>query len=610
MLISRRRIPYLVAFLLLLSILTPYSATAQDNELECRRDRNDCFQACRQSDPGGTGDCYRVNCLQNYRDCIQKQSRAGEKHQLPTSGAKHTSSTPTPSTLSLQTESEPVGIQTSLRPNITLRVMVENAKAKILIPTATDWCGQTVTLALLTRKQEDYFGRDYRDMFGAEPEVITELKRTCPQARTINFYGLFGTGNGNGTDEIFDAPVWYYFQASEKYDWHVEDWLERRRSGEMSPVFTITQDKAPLREPNLPTRDRQLIQELYTLLTDVEANTSSLKFEQFQKVTIKEFTPRLRELAASALAQYDRLPSQGRLRAEALEELDEGAGGAALVLAWRWLRIPDKKRSAPITLGMMLENEQERMSWQNAFYTTDPVDTVFQRLGQHFGSIRAYNPPSKARIDTSALKAYISAKPASKSSKRGAAPVVNSTAPSTITYYFGTPGMIAAARIGADVGRGVGEAASILVAAYMKSQLQDTQVRKARERFWSCHYQRCPEYAQVYMEYSEALLQKDVLYFNGYVAAKALPLMQNGFLQKIGSPGLGYIDGGIIHGCWGDYETAAKKLMEKVIAAQQDEAVRSEDSMVGFLQSDSFQRWQQCRDSAEMAMRPRGEFFR
>lgn len=589
---------------LLIQFLSPFfffilispTVSAQPNLLECDRINEGCIENCRQLDR------ERDKCRYNAYMLERQRARTRASGETSTPETPGQSQNPQISTVPRQNRVAPK-FQSAVSENITLRIWVETPRAQILVPVGDNWCGPIVTMAMLTPRKEDYENFGYRGMFGAESEVISELERICPQANTINIYGLFGKG------PVFEGVV-YPFIASKAYNWQVSDWLEKRMSKEIPPTFTVVDSQPISREPNSSVEDERLIRELYSLLEDIDSNINNLTFDQFHDKSGKQFMPRLRNLAASVTAAYKQLPSAGKARREGLQQLDEGAGGAAMVMAFRWSRIPAKKRNAPITLGMMMQNDREMNSWaQSAPSIVEPAEEIFMKLEQYFGSIRNYQPPLSAQVNQYLLDPGEATKTRNPP-KRPAGSNSGSPAVITTTTYFGTPGMIAAAMTGSGVGQGVGQAIGSVLKAHSTSLIEDAQIKNARNRFWQCHYQGCAQHQQLYAAYSEALLRKDLLYFSGNIASRNVPGMQNGFLQKIGSPGIGYVDNGIIHGCNGEFGAAANKLNSGLISEQKTGATESsEKAMARFVESDAFQRWQRCRDSAEIMMRPRKDFF-
>lgn len=189
--------------------------------------------------------------------------------------------------------------------------------------------------------------------------------------------------------------------------------------------------------------------------------------------------------------------------------------------------------------------------------------------------------------------------------------------PGSTRVVFLRPGELAAYRIGQDIGnglRGLGQAAG--KAGQVRQMVGDLDQRLAatRRAFWSCWETRCAEVGGRWVDYSQALREKDWYHLSqemidtaNHVIHGARGRQMTELFQALA--GLREIDGGPLLSCQQTFD----RLKVRIQVFVQQKLVRNPfdfGAIAGFadelLASPEQRDYQACRDAAEMAMRPRG----
>lgn len=320
------------------------------------------------------------------------------------------------------------------------------------------------------------------------------------------------------------------------------------------------------------------------------ASAMSAPTEAFVARMRREVYPPLLQLSRGAVAQASGIP-EGQAGRAAFDRWDRGAGGLAMNAIGRLQRL-----------------------WPAGWWHIESMRAIEADLRR----VYAEQLRDKGLFDASMRDRVVQAlvQRRLEAGRRVEPPQALVAATVTGRIVFLRPGELAAYRLGQDIGaglRGLGQAVG--QAGQVRRMVGDLDKRLAgaRRAFWSCWEARCADIAGRWVDYSQALREKDWYYLSqemidtaNHAVHGARGAQMTELFQTLA--GLRTVDGGPRLSCMGPFnrlvvraqEFVQQKLMRNpfdfgAIAAFSDE----------LLASDEQRDYQVCRDAMEMAMRPR-----
>jgi hypothetical protein len=327
-------------------------------------------------------------------------------------------------------------------------------------------------------------------------------------------------------------------------------------------------------------------------ITEQPASRNTPATEAFAAAMKKELFPRLLELARSGYAQAQGI-GRGEAGRAAFEQWERGAAGLAMSAIGRLQRL-----------------------WPAGWWDVETVGAIENDLGRQYAAQLEDKSLFDAGMRTRVLQA-LERRRADASRKVEPPEAVSPPAATTVTrVVFLRPGELAAYKIGQDIGaglRGLAKAAEARAKAQrMIAELAETLAR-SRKAFWSCWATRCAELGERYVEYSQALREKDWYYLTQHMIDAALSATARpgeGPMVDVFKTVLGQreVDGGPLVSCQMEFDRWVAPVYDQV----RQHLMRNPFDFVGIaafadkLQfGDEQRKYQRCRDATELAMRPR-----
>lgn len=328
-------------------------------------------------------------------------------------------------------------------------------------------------------------------------------------------------------------------------------------------------------------------------LRERPASAVSASTQAFATRMRRDLVPPLLELARSGFAQGRSLAA-GETGRAAFEQWDRGGAGLAMTAIGRLQRLWPAGWW-DVELVSTIEADLERIYTEQlrdkGLFDTATRGRVLQALEQRRAEAAARTDPPQALASTG-----------------------NAT---TTRVVFLRPGELAAYRIGQDIGkglRGLGQAAG--KAGQVRQMVTDLDKRlvATRRAFWSCWEARCAEVGGRWVDYSQALREKDWYHLNQEIIDTANQVIHGSRGSQMTElfqalAGLREIDGGPLLSC----EQPFGRLTVRIQTFVQQKLMRNPfdfGAIAGFsdelLSSPEQRDYQACRDAVEMAMRPRG----
>jgi hypothetical protein len=322
------------------------------------------------------------------------------------------------------------------------------------------------------------------------------------------------------------------------------------------------------------------------------ASAVSAPTQAFATRMRRDLYPPLLELARSGFAQ-SRLLGAGEASRTAFDQWDRGGAGLAMTAIGRLQRL-----------------------WPAGWWDVELVAAIEADLER----VYTVQLRDKGLFDTAARGRVLHAlerRRADAASHIDPPQALASTGSSTSTrLVFLRPGELTAYRIGQDIGkglRGLGQAAG--KAGQVRQMVIDLDKRlvATRRDFWSCWETHCTDVGGRWLDYSQALREKDWYHLNQEIIDTANQVIHGSRGTQVTEmfralAGLREIDGGPLLSC----EQPFDRLTARVQVFVQQKLMRnpfdfgaiasfSDELLVSPEQRD----YQACRDTLEMAMRPR-----
>lgn len=320
------------------------------------------------------------------------------------------------------------------------------------------------------------------------------------------------------------------------------------------------------------------------------ASAMSAPTQAFATRMRRDLYPPLLELARSGFAQGRSLAAGEPGRA-AFEQWDRGGAGLAMTAIGRLQRL-----------------------WPAGWWDVELVASIEADLRRIYtDQLRdkgLFDAATRGRV----LQALEQRR--AEASVRTSPPQALASTVTTTRVVFLRPGELAAYRIGQDIGRGLrglGQAAGKAGQVRQMVADLDKQLAATRRGFWTCWEARCADVGARWVDYSQALREKDWYHLNQTIIDTANQVVHGSRGNQMTElfqalAGLRQIDGGPLVSC----EQPFGRLTVRIQTFVQQKLMRNPfdfGAIAGFsdelLASPEQRDYQACRDAVEMAMRPR-----
>lgn len=358
--------------------------------------------------------------------------------------------------------------------------------------------------------------------------------------------------------------------------------------------------------PNSDAEDDRLRATLLKEIAGLVAVREQLSADAYTRSVRDNVQPALTRFAASALARVRAIPP-GAANRRSFDDWDRRFGGPLLAGIRDLYAVAHRKAFRLQTEGAGLQDlrtsgaalQREQAAWLDAAASQTFTRPYYRALLAAYTSALGDQPLMDAAFIARARDGL------ARAAAQRAADAPPATIRTTRTVViFGTPGQIAAARMGIAAGQAIealGEARRAIVEL-------DQRVRRTREAFWRCHDSRCADASARFLDYSIALDDKDKMLIvqpaamrgvNAAIDPRNPDASPHRILELLGGGG---VDDGVILGC----EAPARALA----AAWQREIASGGIGAIGGIaaklnDSELSLAYQACRDRAEWLLRPR-----
>lgn len=342
-----------------------------------------------------------------------------------------------------------------------------------------------------------------------------------------------------------------------------------------------------------PAQERELVEQIETELSSMEANIDKLNSKPVDTALQGALGDRIVRLAQIAFAKSRGLSADGANRA-AFDAWDNRLGGPALMATLRIDKIIYSRANRRFRLAEIPNANdaiREMDSWNNVrvkrFWEgrTFLLSFIYQKLA------------GKALVDPAFLKKIASDLERERPNGDPGLPYYRYQPAEQKPSWMMTPYEQEAQ----DKGRMMeGAVAAVMAVGDMIRLIEkiDADVRNSRKAFWQCYATRCKEAGKAFYAYSTALNNKDQwLIFRPAISPH---LMAPGMAML----GARNVDGGIIDGCGAELKVLGQAL-EPAGRMRESDPAGAARIVLATLKSPAYAAWQGCRDRMEYILRPR-----
>lgn len=363
--------------------------------------------------------------------------------------------------------------------------------------------------------------------------------------------------------------------------------------------------------------DAALVQRLRQDIGSLEDDAASLTPQAFKATVEGRIRPTLRALAGSAMARADALdPKNGR----AFDAWDRTHGGPLLTTIHRLYLLAARKAfrwehegiSVSDFFATGAQQDSEQSQWYRAALSQRFTRNLYHELMDVYARREAVGP----LVDTAFFNGARQASRLMPPPQYQPAPRPDAAPrPRETIILYGTPGQIAAAQVGIQVGRSLGEATTQAGAAKAEYAHFSRQIDVARQAFWRCYASRCADGGRLLLAYGAALRDKDLHFMYQPLMQERLMAAAGGSTSR-GGPGIfkqlsmflgaGGVDNGTIMGCESEAGAVTNAVRQSLLGSTSGNVMQDAlDGFKTFSETPEYQQWQQCRDRMEFLLRPR-----